>query len=46
MYSCFEFGLCKSTGSRVDKSEPPEVPYPLNRDIMGLNFNPVPRISD
>ena len=46
MCSCFEFGLCKSIGSGIDKSEPSEVPYPLNGDITDFTFYPVPRLSD
>ena len=39
MCLCLEFGLCKSIGTRVEKSEPSELHYPLNGDITDLTFS-------
>ena len=43
MCLCFEFGLCKSIWTGVEKSEPLSY-IPLNGDIIDLTFNPVPKI--
>ena len=40
---CVESRLCKSIVTGVEKSEPSEVPYPLNGDITDLTFYPVPK---